>query len=104
MRPGSTTAAWTSPATTARTGCSRRHGGVTPPSPSPRRNSPTWRVTAGKDTRSTDDRLYSAFPAALVLDALEDAEVLHDSEETSQSSGRLVHRVVVRRTAAMVGR
>jgi ubiquinone/menaquinone biosynthesis C-methylase UbiE len=64
----------------------------------------SWRVTVGKDIRSTDDRLYSAFPAALVLDALEEAEVLHDSEETSQSSGRLVHRVVVRRTAAMAGR
>jgi SAM-dependent methyltransferase len=58
----------------------------------------SWRVTVGKDMRSTDDRLYSAFPASLVLDALEDAQVVHDGEETSQSSGRLVHRVVVRRT------
>ena len=58
----------------------------------------SWRVTTGKDVRSTDDRLYSAFPASLVLDTLEDADVVHDSEETSQSSGRLVHRVVARRT------
>lgn len=58
----------------------------------------SWRVTVGGDVRSEDDRLYSAFPASLVVDALEDAEVVHESEERSQSSGRTVHRIVARRT------
>jgi SAM-dependent methyltransferase len=61
----------------------------------------SWRVTTTDgDVRSADDRLYSAFPTSLVLGALEDAEVVHDSEEISQSSGRKVHRVVARRTGS----
>jgi 2-polyprenyl-3-methyl-5-hydroxy-6-metoxy-1,4-benzoquinol methylase len=57
----------------------------------------SWRVTEQSDSRSDDDRLYSAFSASVVLDALEGATVLHESEQTSISSGKTVHRLVARR-------
>jgi SAM-dependent methyltransferase len=58
----------------------------------------SWRVTQEAESRSDDDRLYSGFPASLVLDALGGATVLHESEETSASSGKRVHRLVARRS------
>jgi SAM-dependent methyltransferase len=57
----------------------------------------SWRVTAGEDARDGAGRLYSAFASDLVLDALGAARLLHDSEGTSASSGRTVHRLVARR-------
>jgi SAM-dependent methyltransferase len=57
----------------------------------------SWRVTVGDDVRSDDERLYSAFPASLVLDALEDLTVVYDAEEKSESSGRTVHRTIARK-------
>jgi SAM-dependent methyltransferase len=56
----------------------------------------SWRVTIGADER-IDGRLYSAFAPNLVGDALTGATVLHDREGTSVSSGRVVHRIVVRK-------
>jgi SAM-dependent methyltransferase len=57
----------------------------------------SWRVTQGADVRTADGRLYSAFDPPLVTDALIGAEMLHDSQNTSMSSGRAVHRLVARR-------
>jgi 2-polyprenyl-3-methyl-5-hydroxy-6-metoxy-1,4-benzoquinol methylase len=57
----------------------------------------SWRVTEREDQRLEDGRLYSAFEAEAVLDALSGMTVLHDSEATSASSGRLIHRIVARR-------
>ncbi len=58
----------------------------------------SWRVTDGQNQRTEDGRLYSAFGSELVLESLEAMTVLHDSESTSASSGRTVHRLVARRT------
>lgn len=57
----------------------------------------SWRVTVGDDVRDQEGRLYTAFPASLVREALADAEMLYDEAVTSASSGRAVHRLVVRR-------
>jgi SAM-dependent methyltransferase len=59
----------------------------------------SWRVTDGQDQRTEDGRLYSAFAPDLVLGSLHAMTVLHDSETTSASSGRTVHRLVARKTA-----
>ena len=58
----------------------------------------SWRVTECRDVRAGDGRLYAAFRPSLVLDALGSALVLHDSESTSPSSGRTVHRLVARKS------
>jgi SAM-dependent methyltransferase len=57
----------------------------------------SWRVTAGADLRDPAGRLYSAFEPALILGALRGAVVLYDEEQRSASSGKTVHRVIVRR-------
>jgi SAM-dependent methyltransferase len=57
----------------------------------------SWRVTEGTDVRVADGRLYSAFAPALVTGALTGAMTLHDSQSTSASSGRTVHRLVARK-------
>lgn len=58
----------------------------------------SWRVTAGPaDVRDDAGRLYCAFPAARVRDALADLAMLYDAEEVSASSGKRVHRLIVRR-------
>jgi len=59
----------------------------------------SWRVTDSADIRDSAGRLYSAFPVDAVRAELATLMVLHDAEETSQSSGRRVHRVVARRDA-----
>lgn len=58
----------------------------------------SWRVTESTDQRTEDGRLYSAFTSEVVLGSLEAMTVLHDSESTSSSSGRTVHRLVARRS------
>ncbi len=60
----------------------------------------SWRVTRGRDQRDGQGRLYAAFPASLVTDALGDATILLDDEAVSASSGKLIHRIVARRGAA----
>lgn len=59
----------------------------------------SWRVTAGESARDGAGRLYAAFDAGVVRDALAQGfTTLLDEERTSASSGRRVHRLVVRRT------
>jgi len=60
----------------------------------------SWRVTGGEDVRDGSGRLYSAFDAELVRSALRDAETLYDREEKSDSSGKLIHRLIVRKEPA----
>jgi len=57
-----------------------------------------WRVTPEESVRDKNGRLYAAFEAAFVLDELTSLTVLLDTEETSASSGKLVRRIVARRT------
>jgi trans-aconitate methyltransferase len=57
----------------------------------------TWRVTRGGDQRDKSGRLYAAVDTALVRQALRDGEVLLDEEVLSASSGKAIHRIVVRR-------
>ncbi len=58
----------------------------------------SWRVTRGESRRDDAGRLYAAFDATLVTGALgRDDRVLFDQEAISASSGKAVHRLVVRR-------
>src|SRR5262249_49697494 len=57
----------------------------------------SWRVTAGADRRDDNGRLYTAFDKSLVLDALAGADVLHDEEAVSASSGAAIHRIIARK-------
>ncbi|MGN6806687.1 MAG: methyltransferase domain-containing protein, partial [Trinickia sp.] len=57
----------------------------------------SWRVAQTASTRDAAGRLYAGFDAALVRDGLGDAEFLLDAETVNQSSGRRVHRLIVRR-------
>jgi SAM-dependent methyltransferase len=57
----------------------------------------SWRVTTGESRRDDAGRLYAAFDPRLVRDELGSAHaLLLDREETSASSGRRVHRLIVR--------
>ena len=57
----------------------------------------SWRVTHGESLRDAAGRLYAAFDASVVRDALAGLEVLFDREDLSASSGKRVHRVIARR-------
>ncbi len=57
----------------------------------------SWRVTEKADQRDTQGRLYAAFDAALVLAELKNATVLLDEEAISASSGKKIHRLVVKK-------
>ena len=58
----------------------------------------SWRVTAGAtDLRDGAGRLYCAFPVDEVRGALGDLPILYDADEISTSSGKRVHRLIVRR-------
>jgi SAM-dependent methyltransferase len=57
----------------------------------------SWRVTRGADQRDALGRLYAAFDATLVTNALAGATILLDEEAVSQSSGKVVHRIVARK-------
>jgi SAM-dependent methyltransferase len=60
----------------------------------------SWRVTAGESTRDAAGRLYAAFDPQAVRAALETGdETLLDREDVSASSGKRIHRLVVRRAA-----
>ncbi|WP_420998059.1 class I SAM-dependent methyltransferase [Cupriavidus sp. 30B13] len=61
----------------------------------------SWRVTDHVSQRDKAGRLYAAFGSALVTGALGSGDrVLSDQEETSQSSGKRVHRLIARKAAA----
>ena len=57
----------------------------------------SWRITDDADARDKYGRLYAAFDAALVRDELAAATVLLDEEVVSASSGKKIHRLVVRK-------
>jgi SAM-dependent methyltransferase len=58
----------------------------------------SWRVTDDADARDPAGRLYAAFDKSLVTAELAaDDAILHDEERVSVSSGKRVHRLVVRR-------
>jgi len=57
----------------------------------------SWRVTEGADQRDAQGRLYAAFDSALVLTELRATTVLLDQEAVSASSGKMIHRLVVKK-------
>ena len=57
----------------------------------------SWRITEGADQRDQHRRLYAAFDASLVLAELSTTSVLLDEEVVSASSGKRIHRVVVKK-------
>jgi SAM-dependent methyltransferase len=61
----------------------------------------SWRVTEGESMRDKNGRLYAAFDKQRVTEGLGASDtVLLDHEETSLSSGKKIHRLVVRRPGA----
>jgi CRP-like cAMP-binding protein len=60
----------------------------------------SWRVTERKSQRDKAGRLYAAFRKEAVLAGLSPADaVLYDREEISESSGKKIHRLVVKKGA-----
>jgi SAM-dependent methyltransferase len=57
----------------------------------------SWRVTRDTDLRDNSERLYAAFDAKLVRDAMFAAKILLDEEVVSASSGKIIHRIVARK-------
>ena len=58
----------------------------------------TWRVTSGESQRDLHQRLYAAFDPLLVRDVCAAHTLLLDEEGINLSSGKRVHRIVVRKT------
>jgi 2-polyprenyl-3-methyl-5-hydroxy-6-metoxy-1,4-benzoquinol methylase len=58
----------------------------------------SWRVTEDADIRDSNGRLYAAFDAVLVRAELAAATMLLDEEVVSASSGKKIHRLVLRKT------
>ena len=57
----------------------------------------SWRVTEEADLRDGKGRLYTAFDASLIRTELMAATSLLDQEVVSASSGKKIHRLVVRK-------
>ena len=57
----------------------------------------SWRVADNADHRDERGRLYTAFDAGLVVAELKATTVLLDEEAVSASSGKKVHRLVVKK-------
>ncbi|HLX01918.1 MAG TPA: class I SAM-dependent methyltransferase [Trinickia sp.] len=58
----------------------------------------SWRVTEGESERDKRGRLYSAFDKRLVMQEIGAGDtVLLDREEVSASSGKVIHRLVVKK-------
>jgi 2-polyprenyl-3-methyl-5-hydroxy-6-metoxy-1,4-benzoquinol methylase len=57
----------------------------------------SWRITEGDDLRDSGGRLYAAFADATVLNELAGFQILYDHEQRSESSGKVVRRVIARR-------
>jgi SAM-dependent methyltransferase len=57
----------------------------------------SWRVTEDADSRDAKGRLYAAFDASLVRAELKAATWLLDEEVVSASSGKKIHRLVVKK-------
>ncbi|GGA06678.1 class I SAM-dependent methyltransferase [Dyella caseinilytica] len=58
----------------------------------------SWRVTEGASQRDKHQRLYASFNPSLVRDACVGNDMLYDKEEINLSSGKPVHRLIVRRS------
>ena len=58
----------------------------------------SWRVTEDADQRDKHQRLYAAFDVDLVRAELVAATSLLDEEVVSASSGKKIHRIVVKKT------
>jgi SAM-dependent methyltransferase len=58
----------------------------------------SWRVTEGEDLRDKHGRLYAAFDTKLVRDELLATIALLDEEVVSASSGKTIHRLVVKKS------
>ena len=58
----------------------------------------SWRVTEDADQRYKHHRLYAAFDASLVRAELAMATSLLDEEVVSASSGKKIHRIVVKKS------
>ena len=59
----------------------------------------SWRVTEGADQRDPQGRLYAAFEPERVRRMLTKAIILLDEARISASSGKKIHRIVVRKPA-----
>jgi SAM-dependent methyltransferase len=57
----------------------------------------SWRVTEDADQRDKHHRLYAAFDASVVRAELVAATLLLDEEVVSASSGKKIHRIVVKK-------
>jgi SAM-dependent methyltransferase len=57
----------------------------------------SWRVTDAADLRDAHGRLYAAFDASIVRNELKKAATLLDEEVVSASSGKKIHRLVVKK-------
>lgn len=57
----------------------------------------SWRVTRDADQRDKNERLYSAFAADIVRGEMREVAILLDEEVVSESSGKIIHRIVARR-------
>ena len=57
----------------------------------------SWRVIRDADQRDKHGRLYAAFDASLVLGELSATTMLLQEEVVSASSGKMIHRLVVRK-------
>ena len=58
----------------------------------------SWRVTEGDSLRDKHGRLYAAFDKRLVMNGIAaEATILLDQEDVNLSSGKKVHRLIVRK-------
>jgi SAM-dependent methyltransferase len=57
----------------------------------------SWRVTDGTSQRDQHQRLYASFDKTVVMNACEGNAILLDREDVNISSGKVVHRLVVRK-------
>src|SRR5271155_680198 len=58
----------------------------------------TWRVTEGADLRDDHGRLYTALDPSLVFQDIAGANIIVDEQVTSASSGKMIHRVIARKS------
>jgi len=57
----------------------------------------SWRVTEHQDRRDEKGRLYASFDERIVINGLVGAQLLMDEKVVSQSSGKIIRRIVVRK-------
>ena len=63
----------------------------------------SWRVTEGASQRDKAGRLYAAFRKEAVLEGLSTTDVvLYNREEISESSGKKIHRLIVKKGAGLL--